>query len=154
MEEGINNSGNDLFIAMSLQIGSLCDVVWPLGWALENKCKSPNSAFFSEADIFQLLTVPPQPPCNRGAAPNSLSSAWSSPSPGRSQWEMNYSSFTATAICLMQSRQLSAANLIEFTKDLCKLLILDGGPKGKGSQSCLESSLPLKHFPPFFKGQN
>lgn len=67
---------------------------------------------------------------------------------------MNYSPFAATAICLMQSRQLSAADLIEFTKDLRKLLILDGGPKGKGSLSCLQSSLPLKRFPLFFKGQN
>lgn len=54
----------------------------------------------------------------------------------------------------MQPRQLSAADLIEFTKDLRKLLILDGSPKGKGFLSCLQSSLPLKHFPPFFKGQN
>lgn len=46
MEEGIDSSGNDLFIATSLHIGSVCDVVWPLGWALENKGKSPNSAFF------------------------------------------------------------------------------------------------------------
>ena len=67
---------------------------------------------------------------------------------------MNYSPCTATAICLMQSRQLSAADLIEFTEDLHKLLILDGGLKGEGSLSCLQSSLPLKHFPPFFKGQN
>ena len=54
----------------------------------------------------------------------------------------------------MQSRQLPAADLIEFTEDLRKLLILDGGLKGEGSLSCLQSSLPLKHFPPFFKGQN
>jgi len=67
---------------------------------------------------------------------------------------MNPSPFTATVTCPMPSRQLSAAGLMEFTKDLCKLLILDGGPKGKGPLSCLQSSLPLKHFPSFFKGQN
>lgn len=46
----------------------------------------------------------------------------------------------------MQSRQLSAADLIELTKDLHKLLILDGSPKGKGSLSYLQPSLPFKHF--------
>lgn len=65
------------------------------------------------------------------------------------------------AACLLQSRQLSAADLIELTKDLHKLLIFHGSPKGEGSLSFLQSSLPLKHFPflhlrisPFFKGQN
>lgn len=57
-------------------------------------------------------------------------------------------------MCLMQPRQLPAANLTEFTKDLRKLLISDGSPKGKGSLPCLQSSLPIKPFPSFFKGQN
>lgn len=61
---------------------------------------------------------------------------------------MDCSPLTAlTAICLVQSRQLSAADLIELTKGLHKLLILDGSPKGEGSLSFLQSSLPLKHFP-------
>lgn len=52
---------------MSLHIGCLHNRVWPLGWALENKHKSPNSDF-SEADTSQLLTGPSQPSHNRGAA--------------------------------------------------------------------------------------
>lgn len=35
----------------------------------KTSAKSPNSALFSEADTFQLLTGPPRPPRNRGAAP-------------------------------------------------------------------------------------
>lgn len=67
MEGGISNSGNNLFVAVSLHIGCLHNHVWPLGWALENKCKS-HSPIFSEPDTFQLLTGPPQPSHNRGAA--------------------------------------------------------------------------------------
>lgn len=61
---------------------------------------------------------------------------------------MNCNPLTALiAICLVQSRWLSAAHLIQLTKDLHKLLILDGSPKDEGSLSFLQSSLPLKHLP-------
>lgn len=50
MEEGINNSGSNLLIATSLHIGSISDLVWPLGWALANK--KPQICIFSEADTF------------------------------------------------------------------------------------------------------
>lgn len=134
---------------MSFHIGCLCDLSRPLGWALESKCRSPNSALFSEADTFQLLIESTQPPHSRSAA--QLSQAASSqfgavhPQEGaRERWIATLSQRSRSA---MQSRQLSAADLTELTKDLHKLLILDGSPKGEGSLSCLQSSLPLKHFP-------
>lgn len=54
---------------------------------------------------------------------------------------MDCSPLTALiAICLMQCRQLSAADLIGLSKNL---FILDGGPKGEGSLSFLQPSLPF-----------